>query len=126
MCVCVCIHWVGLNMLQTLQCEVNQLHATVQHSPTESQRDKQITREDEYSDSEDEGDGRRDDQNYLKSKRPRLAVDDQKPSIIPKGVAGGQTVESPVPPEHSPITPLPQEDGTAPAANKGRVTSTCS
>lgn len=65
---------------------------------------KRIARDDEYSDSEDEGDGRRDEQVYGESKRPR--VDEQK-SLMAKPAT------SPVPPEPSPISPVAVEEGKA-------------
>ena len=65
---------------------------------------KRIARDDEYSDSEDEGDGRRDEQVYGESKRPR--VDEQK-SLMAKPAT------SPVPPEPSPISPVIVEEGKA-------------
>ena len=65
---------------------------------------KRIARDDEYSDSEDEGDGRRDEQVYGESKRPR--VDEQK-SLMAKPAT------SPVPPEPSPISPVTVEEGKA-------------
>lgn len=85
---------------------------------SENQRDKNIARDDEYSDSEDEGDDRRDEQSYREIKRPRL-TEDPKP-VLPKSVTGNQVISSPLPPEPSPITPLPQEDGTATTTAVGK------
>ena len=92
------------------------------HTHTEHQQDKRISRDDEYSDSEDEGDGRRNEHTYRDIKRPRLLEEQRsKPSILPKSVTGGQAISSPVPPEPSPITPVAQDEG-GPPTNKG----TCS
>ena len=71
---------------------------------SQNDRMKRIARDDEYSDSEDEGDGRRDEQVYGESKRPR--VDEQK-SLMAKPAT------SPVPPEPSPISPVAVEEGKA-------------
>lgn len=97
------------------------------------QRDKRIARDDEFSDSEDEGDspaaggdrgggGRGRSNINISYKRPRLSEEPiigKTTSSLPKSIVtatagsgggAGQTVSSPVPPEPSPITPLPQED----------------
>lgn len=71
---------------------------------SQNDRMKRIARDDEYSDSEDEGDGRRDEQVYGELKRPR--VDEQK-SLMAKPAT------SPVPPEPSPISPVVVEEGKA-------------
>ena len=94
------------------------------HTHTEHQQDKRISRDDEYSDSEDEGDGRRNEHTYRDIKRPRLLEEQRsKPSILPKSVTGGQAISSPVPPEPSPITPVAQDEG-GPPTNKGTCSTT--
>ena len=83
-------------------------------SLTERLQDKRISRDDELSDSDDEGDGRRNETaHHRDTKRARVSVDREtnKPSIISKAMAttGGNegAIQSPVPPEPSPITPGP-------------------
>ena len=104
----------------------------------EQQRDKRINRDDEYSDSEDEGDEppirpsnrRKNEHNFRDTKRPRLMEEtnakngaavtggSSNQAAKPPAVAtGGGALSSPLPPEPSPITPLPQEEG-APSKNK--------
>ena len=95
----------------------------------ENQRDKRIARTDEYSDSEDEGEdpsqgGRR--KNELSYKRPRL-IDESNPAskaaggsiTLSKSVTTSRSISSPIPPEPSPITPLPQEDNSGASETKG-------
>ena len=88
---------------------------------TELHRDKRIARDNEYSDSEDEGEDpsvnkrRRNEHsiNKVASKRPRITDDN---NYQAKSVNGGKnnqkqtTISSPLPPEPSPITPLPQDE----------------
>ena len=66
---------------------------------------------DEYSDSEDEGDDRRNEKSYRETKRPRL-MDETAKNGVPRSSASsrGQLLSSPLPPEPSPITPLAQDD----------------
>ena len=92
-------------------------HTHNTHTLTEQQRDKRIAREDEFSDSEDEGEGgRRNEQLYHEPKKPKIG-DDQRSSLL-KSVTNNQgAVSSPVPPEPSPITPLPEEENIQ--ASKG-------
>eukprot|EP00731_Ephydatia_muelleri_P031772 Em0023g279a len=71
---------------------------------SQNDRMKRIARDDEYSDSEDEGDGRRDEQVYGESKRPRV---DEHKSLMAKPAT------SPVPPEPSPISPVAVEESKA-------------
>ena len=69
----------------------------------ESQSDKRIARDDEYSDSEDEGDDRRDESLTLppESKRPRLAtremVDKEKESLLKPRITNSYS------PSHAPV-----------------------
>ena len=113
----------------------------------EQHRDKRINRDDEYSDSEDEGDepplrarDRRKNEHSFRgdAKRPRLMEEtnakngattttssgqgggssNNQTGKPPAVVTGGGSLSSPLPPEPSPITPLPQEDGVA-SKNKG-------
>ena len=115
-------------------------------SATEQHRDKHIGRDDEYSDSEDEGDEplrpgnrRKNEHSYRDIKRPRLMDDVNVKSggntaagaatsaasapQVPKppAVVTSGSLSSPLPPEPSPITPLPEEEGgsTASSKNKG-------
>lgn len=69
---------------------------------------------DEYSDSEDEGDDRKNEKSYRDTKRPRL-VEETSKNGAPRSSATsrGQLISSPLPPEPSPITPLAQDDGDA-------------
>lgn len=107
---------------------------------SEQHRDKRIVREDEYSDSEDEGDEpirpgnrRRNDHSFRDSKRPRLMEETNaksgptNPSQASKPPAvstGGGALSSPLPPEPSPITPLPQEEGGT-SKNKSEQSALC-
>lgn len=81
----------------------------------ENQRDKRISRNDEFSDSEDEGDERRNEKSYRDNKRPRLIHDENNKNGNSRSVSTGrsQLLSSPQPPEPSPITPLPQEETTS-------------
>jgi hypothetical protein len=119
------------------------------YSSAEQHRDKRINRDDEYSDSEDEGDElplrvrdrRKNEHSFRDAKRPRLMEEtnakngttmtmtmtsssgggSSNPAGKPPAVAtGGGSLSSPLPPEPSPITPLPQEDGAA-SKNKGML-----
>lgn len=113
------------------------------YSAPEQQRDKRINRDDEYSDSEDEGDEpplrardrRKNEHSFRDTKRPRLMDETNAKNGAmtmtgggstnqagkPPAVAtGGGALSSPLPPEPSPITPLPQEDGTA-SKNKSKL-----
>lgn len=66
---------------------------------------------DEYSDSEDEGDDRRNDKSYHDVKRPRLIDETTKNGVSHSSATSrGQLLSSPLPPEPSPITPLAQDD----------------
>lgn len=77
----------------------------------ENHRDKRITRMDEYSDSEDEDDDRRNEKSYRDTKRPRLIENNSKNGVSRSLTSSrGQLLSSPLPPEPSPITPLPQDD----------------
>ena len=110
-------------------------------SATEQHRDKRINRDDEYSDSEDEGDEpplrardrRKNEHSFRDAKRPRLMEDTNAKNgattgggssnqvAKPPAVAtGGGALSSPLPPEPSPITPLPQEDGAS-SKNKSKL-----
>ena len=92
-------------------------HTHTHHTHTEQQRDKRIAREDEFSDSEDEGEGgRRNEQLYHEPKKPKIG-DDQRSSLLKSVTSNQGAVSSPVPPEPSPITPLPEEENIQ--ANKG-------
>lgn len=74
---------------------------------------------DEYSDSEDEGDDRRNEKSYRDTKRPRLIEENSKNGgSRSTGTGRGQLLSSPLPPEPSPITPLPQDDNTEPKGDK--------
>ena len=71
-----------------------------------------IARDEDLSDSEDEGDGRRNESvGHHDNKRARLADEggETKPApVISKTTGGsGGSIQSPVPPEPSPITPSP-------------------
>ncbi len=78
------------------------------------QRDKMIARDDEFSDSDGEGEGgRRVDLSY---KRPRLMEEPKLTKVTLQRSAGGTS--SPLPPEPSPITPLAPDEG----ASKGTCT----
>ena len=113
------------------------------YSAPEQQRDKRINRDDEYSDSEDEGDEpplrardrRKNEHSFRDTKRPRLMDETNAKNGAmtmtgggptnqagkPPAVAtGGGALSSPLPPEPSPITPLPQEDGAA-SKNKSKL-----
>ncbi|CAI8057343.1 Histone deacetylase 2 [Geodia barretti] len=73
-------------------------------------QDKMIAREEDLSDSEDEGDGRRNESvGHHDNKRLRLADEggDNKAPAVNKITTGGGSIQSPVPPEPSPITPSP-------------------
>ena len=78
-------------------------------------QDKLISRDEELSDSEDEGDGRRNENNshhHGDNKRSHSSDEgggrESKPQAISKATGGnGVSIESPVPPEPSPITPGP-------------------
>ena len=116
--------------------DTNNLYISL-FSATEQQRDKRINRDDEYSDSEDEGDEpplkptnrRKNEHSYRDTKRPRLMEEinakngamtggSSNQAAKPPAVStGGGALSSPLPPEPSPITPLPQEDG---ASNKNK------
>ena len=63
---------------------------------------------DEYSDSEDEGDESKNEKSYHDAKRPRLIQENNKNGVSATGRS--QLLSSPLPPEPSPITPLPQEE----------------
>ena len=112
-------------------------------SATEQHRDKRINRDDEYSDSEDEGDEpplrardrRKNEHSFRDAKRPRLMDETNTKNGAttttgggsfnqtgkPPAVAtGGGALSSPLPPEPSPITPLPQEDGAS-SKNKSEL-----
>lgn len=66
---------------------------------------------DEYSDSEDEGDDRRNEKSYRDTKRPRLIEETSKNGVARSSATSrGQLLSSPLPPEPSPITPLAQDD----------------
>ena len=67
---------------------------------------------DEYSDSEDEGDDRRNEKSYRNNKRPRLIEDGNKNGVSRSTPGRSQLLPSPLPPEPSPITPLPQDEGS--------------
>ena len=58
----------------------------------------------EYSDSEDEEDDRRDEKSHRENKRPRL-MDDTKTGVS-RSSARSQLLSSPLPPEPSPLTPV--------------------
>ena len=85
---------------------------------TESQRDKLVTRMEEYSDSEDEDDDRRDEKSHRETKRLRL-MDDSK-SGVSRSSARSQLLSSPLPPEPSPLTPVLLDDDAA-SESKGAV-----
>lgn len=87
----------------------------------ELHRDKRIARDDEYSDSEDEGEDpsvskrKRNEHSFNKiaNKRPRLTDDNNYQAKSGNGGKNNQkqaTISSPLPPEPSPITPLPQDE----------------
>lgn len=75
---------------------------------------------DEYSDSEDESDDRKNEKSYRDSKRPRL-IEDKNGVSRSMGSGRSQLLTSPQPPEPSPITPLPQEDNSNSADAKGNL-----
>lgn len=92
----------------------------------ELHRDKRIARDNEFSDSDDEGEspssgrrGKTEQSHKTGNKRPKLIED---PSA--KSASNGKpsqkqgVVASPLPPEPSPITPLPTEEPT-PSHSKG-------
>ena len=106
---------------------------------SEQRRDKHIVRDDEFSDSEDEGDEpvrpgtrRKNEHSYRDTKRPRLmeetsakggsapasSAQSNKPPAV--STSGGGALSSPLPPEPSPITPLPQEEGVPNTASKSK------
>ena len=75
----------------------------------ENQRDKLISRMEEYSDSEDEDDDHRDEKSHRENKRPRL-MDDK--SGVSRSSARSQLLSSPLPPEPSPLTPVLLDDSS--------------
>lgn len=83
----------------------------------ENHRDKHIARMDEYSDSEDEDDDRRNEKSYRDAKRPRLIEDNSKNGVSRSSGTTNQLISSPLPPEPSPITPLPQDDSSTTESN---------
>lgn len=72
---------------------------------------------DEYSDSEDEGDDRRNEKSYRDTKRPRLIEDSSKNGVARSSGTTSQLLSSPLPPEPSPITPLPQDESSTTESN---------
>lgn len=106
-------------------------------SASEHVQDKHIARDDELSDSEDEGDGRQNETSHPSAKRVRVSEDGEtgKQSAIPpkstdsnSAAAGGGNVggvKSPVPPEPSPITPgpLPHAEEADSSENKSEFMS---
>ncbi len=73
---------------------------------SESQRDKMVTRMEEFSDSEDEDGNRRDEKSHRENKRPRLMEDGK--GGVSRSSAKSQLLSrsSPLPPEPSPLTPV--------------------
>ncbi len=95
---------------------------------SELHRDKRIARDNEYSESDDEGEspsnnikrGRNEHSYKIGTKRPKL-TEDLSVKNATNGKPGqkqGGVIASPLPPEPSPITPLPSEDPT-PSHSKG-------
>ena len=83
------------------------------HNP-ERTRDKRIARDDEYSDSEDEGDGRKDSRSYKEPiirKRPRLTKEDygKKPSPSPTPSSTTDDIKITAPIFDSFLTTSPKE-----------------
>ena len=64
---------------------------------------------DEFSDSEDEGDDRKNEKSYRDTKRPRL-IEGSTKNGRSTATNRSQLLSSPLPPEPSPITPLAQDD----------------
>ncbi len=90
----------------------------------ELQRDKRIAHENEFSDSDDEGEspssGKRskaEQSHKIGNKKPKLMDDPSPKNGKPSQKQG--VVASPLPPEPSPITPLPTEEPT-PSNSKGQ------
>ena len=74
---------------------------------SEHVQDKLIARDEELSDSEDEGDGRRNESNAQDNNRPSEDENNKNTAVSKTmGVTGG-SIQSPLPPEPSPITPGP-------------------
>ena len=77
------------------------------------------------SDSEDEGDGRRDEAISRDMKKPRLLNEkhdsNSKPSLssLKNAVGSGAAIPSPLPPEPSPITPSPVEERGTESKSEG-------
>jgi len=64
----------------------------------------------EYSDSEDEDDDRRDEKSHRENKRPRLMEDNK--GGVSRSSARSQLLSSPLPPEPSPLTPVLLDDSS--------------
>ena len=112
-----------MNLMKTTQMRESAVsricsgYERLQHIPlvyAENHRDKHIVRMDELSDSEDEGDDRKNERSYRDAKRPRLIDGESNKNGSGRPFASGrnQFLTSPLPPEPSPITPLPQESST--------------
>ena len=79
---------------------------------SENQRDKLISKMDEYSDSEDEDDDRRNEKSHRETKPLRLMEDVK--GGVQRSSARSQLLSSPLPPEPSPLTPVLLDEGTGP------------
>ena len=121
-CTCTCIRCTcAMNSIYMYQCTCIYIHCIyymytvhvcifcTSNSHSESVQDKLISRDEELSDSEDEGDDRRNENIAQETKRPRLNEEgNEAKSAVVKATGGsGGSIQSPLPPEPSPITPGP-------------------